>query len=803
MQEREKNTLAVALAAILFLSPAAVLAAPTVPNEIKQPGTQPGEVAAFTSPDNCDNCHGGITQPTNPGTEPEREPGFGWRGGMMANAGRDSLFWATLAIAEQDFLPNADPALRGGAGDLCIRCHSVGGWTAGRSTPTDGSGLSATSDTDGVECEFCHLLVNPDPPVNIAGTVETYNPPFEPHDPTNGTYRGSGQYVINGGGTRLGPYTSTNAKHAFLPSPFHRQSELCATCHDVSNAAVGDLAHNNGTQNLPLPTGSFSGVVGSPIAGKASFNNTPFMYGMVERTSSEHVASALDTLRVSDFNTLPADLRVTGGSLQRAYQKAMDQTTNANRPNYEDGTTRYYTCQSCHMAPSTGLGCNKPGTPTRPDLPRHDQTGAGYWMPDVVQYMNTKGTLRLGGNLSQTQKDALNAGKVRATDLIKSAASLSAGQQGSDLIVRVTNLTAHKLISGYPEGRRMWLNVKWYDGGNNLVREDGAYGNIGRAVQDNAGISHPVQSILDLDHTVIYEAKPGLDQGWASQLLALGYPSDFALEYDRLTDAVTHTLGGLAAEEPGDVEHTFHFVLNNVMKEDNRIPPYGFSYDQARTRNALPVPASQYGNPGTGGTYDYWDERAFAVPLGATRAEVRLYYQQTSWEYVQFLWRGNDRQSPFLADEGVNFLDAWLNTGMSPPLEMTLATANVTPPTGITPGEASDPSLGAMTASYNSGTGGIDVAFTTPCGTSNHRVYWGNLTNVSTYGWSGSACNLGTGGTASFSPGPDSVFFVIVANDASHEGSFGTDSNLVERPQAVGIGSCDLPQDLAGRCDVP
>jgi hypothetical protein len=780
-----------------------VLAAPTVPTEIEQPGTQPGEVAAFTNPSNCDNCHGGFEQTVNPGTELDREPNFGWRGGMMANAGRDALFWATLAIAEQDFIPNADPNERGGAGDLCIRCHSVGGWIAERSTPTDGSGLSESTDTDGVECEFCHLLVNPDPPVNIAGTVETYNPPYEPHDPTNGAYRGSGQYVLNGDGTRLGPYSDATAKHAFLQSSFHRQSELCATCHDVSNAAVGDLAHNNGTHNLPLPEGSFSGTLGSPVDGKAAFNNPPYMYGIVERTSSEHVASALDDYPVANFDSLPADLRVTGGALQRAYQSAMDQTTNPNRPNYVDGTLRTYTCQSCHMAPSTGVGAKQNGTPTRADLSRHDQTGSGYWMPDVVKYMDTQETLRLGGGLTQTQKDALDAGKIRATAMLQSAASLSAAQDGNDLIVRVTNLTGHKLISGYPEGRRMWLNVKWFDGTDALVHEDGAYGQIGRTAQDNAGVLHQVESILDLERTVIYEAKPGMDQGWANQLLSLGYPPDLALGYDRISDAPDHTLGYLASEEPGHAEHTFHFVLNNVVTADNRIPPYGFSYDTAHERNALPVPTTQFGNPGQGGTYEHWDEKAFAVPVGAVRAEVRLYYQQTSWEYVQFLWLANDRQNTFLADEGVNLLDAWLNTGMSPPLEMALASASVTPPSGITPGEASDSTLGAMTASHNKGTGQIDVTYATPCGTSDHRIYWGDLADVSTYNWSGSACSLGTSGSASFDPGPGSVFFVIVASDASYEGSYGTDSTPAERPQAVGVGSCDLPQDLAGRCDVP
>ena len=118
------------------------LAADVVPTDVQQPGTQPNEVGNLESPDKCDNCHGGYNSAV--------EPAFNWRGSMMANAGRDPIFWATLAIAEQDF---------DGAGDLCLRCHSTAGWLAGRSTPTDGSGLAA-GDADGVDCDTCHKMTN-------------------------------------------------------------------------------------------------------------------------------------------------------------------------------------------------------------------------------------------------------------------------------------------------------------------------------------------------------------------------------------------------------------------------------------------------------------------------------------------------------------------------------------------------------------------------------------------------------------------------------------------------------------------
>jgi len=759
----------------------ATLAANTVPTDIEQPGTQPLEFAGFTSPDNCDNCHGGTANPAI-------EPGFGWRGGMMGNATRDPIFWATVAVAEQDFLPNADPDQRGGAGDLCIRCHSVSGWINGHSTPTDGSGLGS-NETDGVECEFCHLLVNPDQPVNISGTTEVQNSPFEAYDAASGApYQGSGQFVLNGGGTRLGPYSDADARHTVLASPFHRQADLCGTCHDVSNSAVGDLAWNHGAQEVMLAPGTFSGVPGAPVQSKAAFNNPPYSYGIVERTFSEWKSSAFPALEVNDYGSLPADLKA--GSIQWAYQESWD--AGRNTADYEDGTVRTFTCQTCHMAAATGVGCNKSGTPTRTDLPRHDQTGAGYWMPDVVQYMDTQDTLLLGGGLTQDQRDALNAGKVRATELLQRAASVGATQIGNNLRVQVVNLTAHKLISGYPEGRRMWLNLKWRDAGGALVREDGAYGPIGRTVNDLDGTPFQVQSILDLDGTVIYEASPGMDQQWAAQLLSLGYSPGLVLSYDRMTDAPVHTLGELGSSSPGAAFHTFHFVLNNVMTHDDRIPPYGFRYDDARLRNALPVPKTQYGNPAPGGTYDYRSDVDFTIPANAATVEVGLYYQQTSWEYIQFLWLANDGQSTFLGQEGINMLDGWLHTAMSPPLLLASATTPVAPAVGV-PGEASP-----MLVGHDKGTGLVQLTYTPACDASDNNVYYGDLAGISTYAYAGAACSVGNTGTASFDPGLPSAFFMIVGNNGAEEGTYGIDGTGAERPEHGLTPLCDRPQNLGG-----
>jgi len=479
--------------ALLALAAVPLILATTVPTAVQLPGTQPLEVQQLKKPDDCGGCHGDYDLAV--------EPYRNWQGGMMAQAGRDPLFWACLAIAEQDF---------DGAGDLCIRCHFPAGWLEDRSTPTDGSAL-VDEDAEGVTCHLCHLLTDPDGSEHQG----VQNPPFVAN--TGGgapeAYLGSGMYVVSPNeDRRLGPYASTTAPHGFAKSDFHRSSELCGTCHDVSNPVTGDLAHNNGAQQ-PLPAGSFSGVPGSPVGGKAAFNNLPFTYGVIERTFSEHMASAFPSTRVSDFGGLPADLKA--GVIDSVYQASLAAGKGGD---YEDGTTRYYTCQSCHMAPVTGHGCKDP-SPNRKDLPSHDLTGGNTWVGDAIQWLDARGLVSPGGGLSSEAISAMDRAKLRARAMLASAATLDV----TGNTVKVVNLTGHKLISGYPEGRRMWLNMKWYDGSNNLLREDGAYGPLSVTVN---GQSTTVETLQDLGgtNTKVYEAHMAMTQEWANQLLGLGPP---------------------------------------------------------------------------------------------------------------------------------------------------------------------------------------------------------------------------------------------------------------------------------------
>ena len=658
--------------AVILLCSNAILAADVVPNEIQMPGTQPNEVQNFESPDKCDNCHAGYD------VNPEIEPAIGWRGAAMGNAGRDPVFWATLAIAEQDF---------DGAGDLCIRCHSAGGWYGGRSTPTDGSGLQA-SDDNGIDCDTCHMSTNTDNSELLGVMNSPFIPNCEPDpnipdkctktgDAQSGEgFYGSGILSVYGGSDKLGPYTDAEARHQWLPSQWHRSPDFCGTCHDVSNSAVGDLAGNHGTQSL-LPdhtkvvsshddhtncTGtqlSNGGCLGGDIEDKAAFNNPPYAYGIVERTFSEYKSSPLSSTLVSDFTSLPADLQVPGGSLEVTYQAALGAGTGGN---YEDNSPRYFTCQSCHMRPYEAKGCNKNGAPVRKDMPQHDHTGGNYWFAAMTQYQDNAGTLRLGGGLTGNQLLAMDLGAERATKHLREAANLEVNGNS----VKITNLTGHKLISGYPEGRRMWLQIDWRDADDKVIRVDGEYGELTVDLDADGQVDDTVETILDLDgtNTRIYEAHYAITKEWATTVEALHGP-DFALSYDRITGQPDCTVGQFLADASSDCSgpyhNTFHFALNNYVSHDNRIPPYQMSYDEAQKRNALPNPTNQYGNPGAGGVYEHWDEITLNPPTNADHATIQLLYQGTSWEYMQFLQKANDGQNAFLGNQGDAMMHAWLN----------------------------------------------------------------------------------------------------------------------------------------------
>jgi len=265
------------------------------------------------------------------------------------------------------------------------------------------------------------------------------------------------------------------------------------------------------------------------------------------------------------------------------------------------------TCQDCHMRDVSGQGCDPaqfPAVPTRADIPLHDMTGGTTWLLGMLTNTHP-------GEVSVT---AIQAGIQRAVQMLTNAASLAVGDVSGKVRVTVTNETGHKLPTGYPEGRRIWLNVKFYNDSMTLLAESGAYDSSSGVLGRDA-------------EAKIYEVHPGMDTNLAN---ALGLP-------------------------PGP---SLHFVLNNRIYEDNRIPPRGFTNAAFAAFGGAPV--RHHYDDG-----QYWDDTLYTLPAGATRAEVRLYYQSTSKEFVEFLRDENTTNT-----KGQELYNLWNNNGKCPPTLM-------------------------------------------------------------------------------------------------------------------------------------
>ena len=537
---------------------------PTTIEDFFLPGTQPETINhEIADANNCAACH---DEPSH-----DYDPYEGWVGSMMAQAARDPLFHAAMTIAEQDVAF---------VGDLCLRCHTPAGWLAGRSEPTDGSALIST-DFQGVSCNFCHRMVDPVYKVGVSPLadlevldgVDGINPGVDETTPNPH----SGSYVVDFFDRRRGPFDLGDDffYHAWELSPFHRDSAMCATCHDVSNPVYS--AQPDGTYVL--------NALGTPHETFDKYDMFP-----VERTYSEWLES--------DFAVAPIDMDGRFGG-DNAFVS---------------------TCQDCHMPDRNANACRIDPT-NRPDMPQHAFNGGNNWVINAVRSLYPDSETGLTASLAS---DSI----ARAEEMLVNASDMTLSDSGSTLTVRVTNQTGHKLPTGYPEGRRMWINVRFLDAAGVLVAERGAYDSV--------------TAELSTGDTKVYEGKLGVDAAVAA---ATGIP-----------------------EGEG-----FHFAANNVWLKDNRIPPRGFTNAGFEAVQAAPVGYSYMDG-------QYWDDTEYAIPAGAVEAEVRVYFQLVSKEYIEFLRDQNDQTGvdPLNPSTGEIAYEQWELHGKSPIVEMDFDTIKFT-----------------------------------------------------------------------------------------------------------------------------
>lgn len=505
---------------------------------------------------------------------------------MMANAARDPLFWAALDVANKD-VP--------GVGDFCLRCHTPPGWLGGR-VVKDGEGGSVGpngasgcqlggrynrrddkgNDYAGITCHFCHRMMpnGPNGEPTLVGNANAWV--------DNATTCVNPDGSSYGGPCRRGPYSYSDgmleAPHGWIRSEFHESSLLCGSCHDVTtpDTSIG-----------PLKTLILEG-------GVATTRPMP-----IERTYSEWKQS------------LFSDLIFRGG---------FDSTIPGT-----PALAKSQTCQSCHMRISEDANArvcqqNPAGSRTG-NLPVHEFAGANAWVPQIIKdlYAGPSGFDREADydRTVELARQMLVSGALTETTITGYTAP-TAGAAGSITVqVKVTNLSGHKLPTGYGEGRRMWLNVKVRDSADALVAESAAY--------------DPVTGVLTEDSQAkVYETMQGI--------------------WDSTAPASCRT------EIAGKKQ--FHFVLNDCIAKDNRIPPLGFRPKTAADPNGDELRPVAYSypetSPGSGELVNYdITSYTFALPANTPRPiriDARLNFQVSSKEYIEFL-RDRALVAPVTPDE--------------------------------------------------------------------------------------------------------------------------------------------------------
>ena len=457
------------------------------------------------------------------------------------------------------------------SGETCLRCHMPKGWLEGRSVPEDGTAITP-GDREGVQCSVCHRLVDPfaspeNPPEDgpiLAGLSQPV------------TVLGSAMMVVDPDDRLRGPFDIIgdlgNDPHLptrpTLISPYHKSSDLCGTCHNVFNPAF--------TRNM----------------------------------SGEYELNAINT---------PGDPAL-GFPEQSTYDEwaaSTFATTGVTAPQFGGNKTVVSTCQDCHMPDVSGRDAN--GGFLRTDVPHHEFIGGNAFIPKVLPFHPA-----FGGDVDA---DLLAETVDKATSMLRRAARMSVSLQSGTLTVRVTNESGHKLPTGYPDGRRMWLHVRAFDASRAVVFESGRY-------------------VFSTAELVGYGLTP-MDQGYAPHLHVWE-------AVHGISPALGVTLG--IASGPSQ-----HLVLNNVREKDNRIPPLGFTNAAYEAFDGEPVGAV------------YADGENFAdvqYPVGgnAVQAEVTLYYQTASRDYIEFLRDEN------VTNAAGNILhDLWEDHDKSTPIVMSRA----------------------------------------------------------------------------------------------------------------------------------
>ncbi|MCB2187630.1 MAG: hypothetical protein KQJ78_14510 [Deltaproteobacteria bacterium] len=635
---------------------------------VPNPGTQSQELTNITLPAEfnvfefvvtCAGCHGG-------GIMQQAGHFAVWSGSSMANAARDPIFRANQQIVN-DALKTE---IGDGGGNICIRCHSPNAWFSGRTDPFlngtgDASGLIhslvLSTDDEGVLCEFCHRTqgsvtmkradLNAADPVwkMLAGLYDWPHAGLDyPQGPLAGNPYGDSTFQVNDA-------MSYGGKYAGITHPYFSDDNATG---GFGGTYTGQIFGVDATTGLPVyaADGSLTMVNEVPIGPPEDLGGNPIYEN--QAVSPEHSTWGGGTV---GFMTTPEfcgschDLTIPvtnhGMPEQRTYTEwKYSAYSNTVGPDYQR-------CQDCHMPTMKHEWDDNARVSLNPDptlagwfpyakdrnafggTTFHKLSGSNRDLQDMLKLLYPEVDLEpMGaptGNDPRVFPGQLSSRdiawdrtreytelKIRdAVTLEIVSATVAAGR--GQVQVKVTNNAGHRIPSGYPDGRRFWIQMNVFNNTNqDLVYQSGYYDQDTATLYNDgtmAGITRAQTPVIDGDsnQVMIYEKRTGMGPDGGPYAMSVS-------------------------------------LLNHQILFDNRIPPLGYdraSYSAAGTKfykyagtEAAATPSEDINRYPDGQNWDLVTYN-FDVPAGVTSADLRvqasLQWQTHTREFMEFLKDNN------------------------------------------------------------------------------------------------------------------------------------------------------------------
>jgi len=471
--------------------------------------------------------------------------------------------------------------------------------------------ILASTDTEGIMCEFCHRVIGnvtvKDP--QMAAQLDAFglgdqfrnDPVWKmmagisdwphagndfPQGPKEGMPYGDTTLQINDGMTYGGKYPGS-VDMFFSDVPMQKTDGTLTNYTGQTYGIYPPGWPSSGVTNVLgqmvaiSPDGStpihFEVPIGPPVV-----NGVPDY--QAQSISLEHPTFDGEFIRSSEFCGSCHDLTVPvlnhGMPEQRTYTEWKFSAFGT------EGSADFQRCQDCHMPTMKHEYADNAAVSLNPDptltgwfpyakdrnptggTAFHKFNGSNRDLPDMMKILYPEVDLEVIGaptgndtrvfpgmlsDRSTMWDRAKRNSEVGLNDAVTTAIVNDAvepiGTAGTacQVRVRVNNNTGHRIPSGYPDGRRMWLSLEVTDGQGNLAYQSGVY--------DSA------QAMLSTDATHPFNRA-------VSRIIDARNPDNNAvMVYEKVTGTCTATG---CTPSPN--------LLNDTILFDNRIPPKGFSY---------------------------------------------------------------------------------------------------------------------------------------------------------------------------------------------------------------------------------